>query len=298
MISSWLLYMYLCFTSLWYLPDYCTCTFASQVYHIFLNIVDVLLLHQSMILSWILYMYFCFTSLWYLPDYCTCTFASPVYDIFLIIVHVLLLHQSMISSWLLYMYLCFTSLISSRLLYIYLFFSLCYLPDYCTCAFASPVYDIFLIIVHLPLLHQFMIYSWLLYIYLCFISLWYIPYYCTFTFASSVYNIFRFIVHVPLLHQSIIYHYYYTCTFAFLVSWLLYLYICCTCLYLFIAPQKPLNVTGVATSDPEILQVTWQQPLPRPGITTYKVKVYEENDQKTMFVYKEGFKKEISGIII
>jgi hypothetical protein len=234
-----------------YLPDYCTCTFVSPVYDIFLIIVHVLLLHQSMISSWLLYMCFCFTSLWYLPDYCTCTFVSLVW----------------------------------------------YLPDYCTFTFAS-VCDIFLIIVHVPLLHLSMISSWLLYIYHCFTSLWYIPDYCTFTFASSVYNIFRFIVHVPLLHQSIIYHYYYTCTFAFLVSWLLYLYICCTCLYLFIAPQKPLNVTGVATSDPEILQVTWQQPLPRPGITTYTVKVYEENDQKTMFVYKEGFKKEISGIII
>jgi hypothetical protein len=69
-------------------------------------------------------------------------------------------------------------------------------------------------------------------------------------------------------------------------------------IYIFIVPQKPFNVTGVAQSDPNTLQVTWQQPLPRPGITTYTVKVYEENDQKTTFVYKEGFKKEISGIII
>ena len=59
------------------------------------------------------------------------------------------------------------------------------------------------------------------------------------------------------------------------------------------APQKPFNVTGVATSDPKTLQVTWQQPLPRPGITTYTVKVYEENDNATDFVYKEG--KNISG---
>jgi hypothetical protein len=89
------------------------------------------------------------------------------------------------------------------------------------------------------------------------------------------------------------------------------MYLCFSCLliiipvpllylsiYIFIAPQKPLNVTGVATSDPDTLQVTWQQPLPRPGNTTYTVKVYEENDQKITFVYKEGFKKEISGIII
>jgi hypothetical protein len=102
MISSWLLYMYLCFTSLLYLPDYCTCAFASPVYDIFLIIVHVPLLHQSIIPSWLLYMCLCFTSLWYLPDYCTCPFASPVYDIFLIIVHVPLCHQSMISSWLLY----------------------------------------------------------------------------------------------------------------------------------------------------------------------------------------------------
>jgi hypothetical protein len=65
----------------------------------------------------------------------------------------------------------------------------------------------------------------------------------------------------------------YTCTFAVLVY-----------IYIFIAPQKPLNVTGVATSDPKTLQVRWQQPLPRPGITNYTVKVYEENDQKSMFV--------------
>ena len=89
------------------------------------------------------------------------------------------------------------------------------------------------------------------------------------------------------------------------------MYLCFSCLliiipvpllylsiYIFIAPKKPLNVTGVATSHPETLQVTWQQPLPRPGNTTYTVKVYEENDQKITFVYKEGFKKEISGIII
>jgi hypothetical protein len=40
-------------------------------------------------------------------------------------------------------------------------------------------------------------------------------------------------------------------------------------IYIFIVPQTPLNVTGVATPDPNTLQVTWQQPLPRPGITTY-----------------------------
>ena len=67
---------------------------------------------------------------------------------------------------------------------------------------------------------------------------------------------------------------------------------------IFIVPKKPLQVIGDAQSDPKTLQVRWQQPLPRPGITNYTVKVYEENDQKTMFVYKEGFKKEISGIII
>jgi hypothetical protein len=95
--------------SLCYLAYYCTCTFASPVY-IFLIIVHVPLLHQSMISSWLLYMYLCFTSLCYLPEYCASTFASTVYDIFLIIVHEPLLHQSMISSWLLYMCLCFTSL--------------------------------------------------------------------------------------------------------------------------------------------------------------------------------------------
>ena len=157
MISSWLLHMWLCFTSLWYIPDYCTCTFVSLV--------------------------------WYLPDYryCPCAFVSLVW----------------------------------------------YLPDYCTCTFAS-VYDIFLIIGHVPLLHLSMISSRLLCIYHCFTSLWYIPDYCTFTFASPVYNIFRFIVHVTLLPQSIIYHYHYTCTFVFLVSWLLYLYLCCTCLYIYL----------------------------------------------------------------
>jgi len=164
MISSWLLYIYLCFTSLWYLPDYCTCAFPSSVYDIFLIIV-----HMSLPLY--------FISLWYPLDYCTYAFPSPVYDIFLIIEHVPLLHQSMISSWLLYLYLYFSSLylpdyctvpllpqsmISSWLLYVYLYFSSLYLPDYCTCTFTSPVYDIFLIIVHLPLLHQSMISSWLL----------------------------------------------------------------------------------------------------------------------------------------
>ena len=161
--------MYLCFTSLWYLLDYCTCNFALPV--------------------------------WYLSDYCTCTFASPVYeifliifhvplphqfdiflvivlltaspfyDIFLVIVHLPLLHQFIISSWLLYMCLCFTSL--------------WYLPDYCTFTFAS--------------LHQSMISSWLLYMWLCFPSLWYItiiihvpllsfsPDYFTCTFAVPVY---------------------------------------------------------------------------------------------------------------
>jgi hypothetical protein len=67
-------------------------------------------------------------------------------------------------------------------------------------------------------------------------------------------------------------------------------------MYIFIAPQKPFNVTGVAMSDSKTLQVTWQQPLPRPGITTYTVKVYEENDNATDFVYKEG--KNISGLIM
>jgi hypothetical protein len=158
MISSWLLYMYLYFTSLWYLLDYCTCAFASPVYDIFMIIVHVHLLHQSMISSWLLYMYI------YLP----------VYDIFLISVHVPLLHQSMISSWLLYMNLCFTSL--------------WYLPDYCTYTFVSPVYDIFQIIVHVLLLHQSMISSWLLYMYLCFTNLWYLPDYYTCILASPVYD--------------------------------------------------------------------------------------------------------------
>jgi len=114
MISSWLLYMYLCFTSLWYLldycacdftspvwylHDYCTCTVASPISDIFLIIVHVPLLHQSMISFWLLYMYFCFISLWYISHYCTCTFASPVYDIIMIIVHGRLLHQSMITCW-------------------------------------------------------------------------------------------------------------------------------------------------------------------------------------------------------
>ena len=68
-------------------------------------------------------------------------------------------------------------------------------------------------------------------------------------------------------------------------------------IYIFIVPQKPLNVTGVATSDPSTLQVIWQQPLPRPGITTYTVRVYEEKDDNaTKFVYKEG--KNISGLIM
>ena len=68
-------------------------------------------------------------------------------------------------------------------------------------------------------------------------------------------------------------------------------------IYIFIAPQKPFNVTGVATSDPNTLQVTWQQPLPRPGITTYTVKVYEEKDDDAIeFIYKEGTK--ISGLIM
>jgi hypothetical protein len=49
--------------------------------------------------------------------------------------------------------------------------------------------------------------------------------------------------------------------------------------------------------DPNTLQVIWQQPLPRPGITTYTVKVYEEKDDNaTEFVYKEG--KNISGLIM
>ena len=77
----------------------------------------------------------------------------------------------------------------------------------------------------------------------------------------------------------------YTCTFAVLVY-----------IYIFIAPQKPLNVTGVATSDLNTLQVTWQQPSPRPGITTYTVKVYEENDDATEFVYNK--EKNISGLIM
>jgi hypothetical protein len=106
----WLLYMYFYFISLCYLPDYCTSTFASLVYDIFLIIVHLHLLHQSMISSWLLYIYLCFTSLWYLPHYCTCAFDSPLYDLFLIIVHVGSLHQFMISSWLVYMYLCFTFL--------------------------------------------------------------------------------------------------------------------------------------------------------------------------------------------
>jgi hypothetical protein len=68
-------------------------------------------------------------------------------------------------------------------------------------------------------------------------------------------------------------------------------------IYIFIVPQKPLNVTGVATSHPNTLQVIWQQPLPRPGITTYTVRVYEEKDDNaTEFVYKEG--KNISGLIM
>ena len=88
------------------------------------------------------------------------------------------------------------------------------------------------------------------------------------------------------------------------------MYLCFSCLliiipvpllylsiYIFIVPQKPLNVTGVATSDPNTLQVIWQQPLPRPGITTYTVRVYEEKDDNaTEFVYKEG--KNISGLIM
>ena len=84
---------------------------------------------------------------------------------------------------------------------------------------------------------------------------------------------------------------YFSCLLIILPVPLLYL-----SMYIFIAPQKPFNVTGVAQSDPNTLQVTWQQPLPRPGITTYTVKVYEENDNATDFVYKEG--KNISGLIM
>ncbi|VDH90113.1 cytokine receptor domeless, partial [Mytilus galloprovincialis] len=39
-------------------------------------------------------------------------------------------------------------------------------------------------------------------------------------------------------------------------------------------PQKPLNVAASVVSSSEIT-VTWNQPIPRPGVTTYHVKAYE-----------------------
>jgi hypothetical protein len=158
--------MYLYFTSLWYLPDYCAC---AERYHrlvkqryIYNNQDDIRLVQQR--------------------SKSTCTIISKIS-------HTgaakALVHQSLISSWLLSMGLYFTSLISSWLLYMYCCFTnLWYLPDYCTCTFASSVYKNFLVIVHVPFLLQF-ISSWLLYMYLCFPSL-YLPVYCTCTFVSLV----------------------------------------------------------------------------------------------------------------
>lgn len=39
-------------------------------------------------------------------------------------------------------------------------------------------------------------------------------------------------------------------------------------------PQKPLSVIASVGSSSEIT-VTWNQPLPRPGVTTYHVNAYE-----------------------
>ncbi|CAC5393945.1 PTPRB [Mytilus coruscus] len=61
------------------------------------------------------------------------------------------------------------------------------------------------------------------------------------------------------------------------------------------APQKPTQVTGTMNSDPTVLQVSWVQPLPRPGTTTYTVRVYEANDDNSDFVLKEKFGKVITG---
>lgn len=41
-----------------------------------------------------------------------------------------------------------------------------------------------------------------------------------------------------------------------------------------LVPQKPLNVIASVVSSSEIT-VTWNQPLPRPGVTAYHVNAYE-----------------------
>lgn len=70
------------------------------------------------------------------------------------------------------------------------------------------------------------------------------------------------------------------------------------CLYedSFVAPQKTTQVTATKNSDPTVLQVSWVQPLPRPGTTTYTVRVYEEKDDNSTFILKENFGKTITGI--
>lgn len=66
---------------------------------------------------------------------------------------------------------------------------------------------------------------------------------------------------------------------------------------IFLAPEKPKQVTGSYDSDPTVLQVSWVQPLPRPGTTTYTVRVYEEKDDNSDFNLKENFGKIITGIV-
>lgn len=65
----------------------------------------------------------------------------------------------------------------------------------------------------------------------------------------------------------------------------------------FSAPQKPTKVTATQNSDPSVLQVSWVQQLPRPGSTTYTIRVYEANDDNSTFILKENFGKIITGII-
>lgn len=60
-------------------------------------------------------------------------------------------------------------------------------------------------------------------------------------------------------------------------------------------PKKPEQVVGTKVTDPKTIEVTWQQPLPRPGITTYSVKVYEASDDGNSFKPKPEFGKNISG---
>lgn len=41
-----------------------------------------------------------------------------------------------------------------------------------------------------------------------------------------------------------------------------------------VVPQKPLSVVASVVSSSEIT-ITWNQPSPRPGVTTYHVEAYE-----------------------